>query len=267
MPYHKITQERLPDAIARQLESLILEGVLRPGEKLPPERELAQELEVSRQSLREALQKLEASNLLETRHGGGTYVRSVIASALTDPLVDLFHRHTNAAFDFIEFRYNLEGIGAYYAALRGTDMDREILATRFQAMEAAHHLEDPTEEAERDADFHIAIAEASHNVVLLHVMRGLFVLLRKGVIFNRMQLYTHKGARELLLRQHRSIYDAILAGDPEAARAAAHAHMSYVDKVLRELRLDEARTSVARRRLSRYLGEVARRGDGESPPE
>ncbi len=255
MTYDKIKQERLPDAIARQIETLILDGVLRPGERLPPERELAQQLDVSRQSLREALQKLETCGLLESRHGGGTFVKSAIASALTDPLVDLFQRHPETAFDLIEFRYALEGMGAYYAALRGTDEDREILTSRFRAMEAAHRLDDPTEEAERDADFHIAIAEASHNVVLLHVMSGLFALLRKGVLYNRMHLYSRRGARELLLRQHRALYEAILAGDPEAARTAAHAHMSHVNQVLRDLRLNEARESVARRRLSRYLAE------------
>lgn len=261
MEYPKIKQERLSDAIARQLEKLILEGVLGPGERLPPERELATELEVSRPSLREALQKLEASGLIETKHGGGTYVKNAIASAITEPLIDVFQRHPEAALDFIELRSTLEGISAYYAALRGTEEDRQILADRFRAMEEAHEVDDPREEAERDADFHIAIAEASHNIVLLHVMRGLLGLLRKDVVYNRIQLYSRQGARDLLLRQHRAVYDAIMIGDPEAARTAAHAHMAHVDKVLRERHLNEARVEVARRRLTRYLADAKRRKD------
>jgi len=113
MEYAKIKQERLADVIARQLEKLILEGVLNPGERLPPERELSRELDVSRPSLREALQKLEASGLLETRHGGGTYVRNTIAEAVTEPLIDVFQRHPEAALDFIELRGTLEGMSAY----------------------------------------------------------------------------------------------------------------------------------------------------------
>ena len=252
MTFSKVKQERLSDAIVRQLENLILEGVLRPGERLPPERELAAQLQVSRPSVREALQRLEAAGLVETRHGGGTFVRNAFAETLTDPLADLFQRHPEAAVDFVEFRYTLDGIVAYYAALRGTDADREILTQRFRAIEAVHSKDDFVEEADRDADFHIAIAEASHNVVLLHVVRSLLELLRKDVIFNRNLLYSRKDARDLLMEQHRKIYELIMSRDAEGARAAAQAHMSHVERALREDRLSEARSDVSRRRLARW---------------
>ena len=252
MTFSKVKQERLSDAIVRQLENLILEGVLRPGERLPPERELAAQLQVSRPSVREALQRLEAAGLVESRHGGGTFVRNAFAETLTDPLADLFQRHPEAAVDFVEFRYTLDGIVAYYAALRGTDADREILTQRFRAIEAVHSKDDFVEEADRDADFHIAIAEASHNVVLLHVVRSLLELLRKDVIFNRNLLYSRKDARDLLMEQHRKIYELIMSRDAEGARAAAQAHMSHVERALREDRLSEARSDVSRRRLARW---------------
>lgn len=252
MTFSKVKQERLSDAIVRQLESLILEGVLRPGERLPPERELAAQLEVSRPSVREALQRLETAGLVETRHGGGTFVRNAFADAIIDPLVDLFQRHPEAAADFVEFRYTLDGIVAYYAALRGTDADREILTQRFNAIVAVHGKEDFVEEADRDADFHVAIAEASHNVVLLHVVRSLLDLLRKDIVFNRNVLYSHKDARDLLMLQHRKIYECIMNRDAEGARAAAQAHMRHVEQALREDRLTEARSGVSRRRLARW---------------
>lgn len=252
MTFSKVKQERLSDAIVRQLESLILEGVLRPGERLPPERELAAQLEVSRPSVREALQRLEAAGLVEARHGGGTFVRNAFAETLTDPLADLFQRHPEAAVDFVEFRYTLDGIVAYYAALRGTDADREILTQRFRAIEAVHGKDDFVEEADRDADFHIAIAEASHNIVLLHVVTSLLELLRKDVIFNRNLLYSRKDARDLLMEQHRKIYEFIMNRDAEGARTAAQAHMRHVERALREDRLSEARSDVSRRRLARW---------------
>lgn len=252
MQFPKIKHERLSVAIARQLETMILEGVLAPGERLPAERDLAQELDVSRPSLREALQKLEAAGLLETRHGGGTYVKSAIAAAITDPLADILQRHPEVALDFIELRSTLDGMSAYYAAMRGTGDDRKMLAERYRAMEAAHRLDDPSEESERDADFHIALAEASHNIILLHVMRGLLDLLRKDVFFNRMQLYEREGARDVLLAQHRAIFEGVMAADPEAARRAAQEHMAHVQEFLRQRQVDHRREEVARRRWAHH---------------
>lgn len=236
MDFPKIRQERLSDTIANTLERMIVEGAFAAGERLPSERDLALNLDVSRPSLREALHKLQTRGLLETRHGGGTFVRNTLGEQLTDPLADLFQRHPQAGVDFIELRKTLDGISAYYAALRGTAEDHAAISAKFDTMVASHDLDDPAVEAERDAEFHITIAEASHNLVLLQVMRGLLDLLRKDVVFNRNLLYSRPRARDRLLAQHRAIHDAIVAGDPEAARDAAHAHMAHVEDVMRDQR-------------------------------
>ena len=133
--------------------------------------------------------------------------------------------------DFLEFRTTVDGVCAHYAALRATDADRELLTSCFEAMEEAHVTQGPTEEADIDADFHLAIAKAAHNQVLSHIMRSLFNMLRKDVFFNRMRLYSHHGSRDLLLNQHREIYEAIIAGDPERARSAAENHLGYVKEM------------------------------------
>lgn len=260
MEFAKIKPQRLSEAIARQLETMILEGVLKPGEKLPAERELAQQLAVSRPSLREALQKLDNAGLLESRQGGGTFVRNAIASTLTEPLVEVLARHPQAALDFIALRSTLEGMSAADAARRATAEDRAMLTARFQAMVTAHEAPElvGAAEDEADADFHIAIAEASHNIMLLHVMRGLLDMIRKDIVFNRAQVYAESGARQALLDQHRAIYDAIMARDPEAAQTAAQAHMAHVGRVLQSFQEDQARAEIARLRLSRY---EAGRGD------
>ena len=142
--------------------------------------------------------------------------------------------------DFLEFRTTVDGIAARYAAQRATDSDREILTTSFEAMEKAHETEDPAEESDIDANFHLAIAKAAHNQVLLHIMRSLFNLLRKDVFFNRMRLYSHHGSRDLLLNQHREIYQAIIAGDPERARSAAEKHLGYVKEAAEKMGPGEA---------------------------
>ncbi|MDW7711740.1 MAG: FCD domain-containing protein [Deferrisomatales bacterium] len=254
MAFDRVRSPKISDAIVRQLESLILEGTLKPGERLPPERDLAHRLEVSRPSLREALQKLETLGLVETRQGGGTYVGAVLAPTLTDPLVHLFQRHPETVYDLLEFRQALEGIAAYYAAIRATDADRRILERRFGAMEEAHRRADPVAEAGADAALHLSVAEAAHNVVLLHIMRGLFDLLRRGIVSSRERLYTREGVREVLLRQHRGLYEALVAGDAEAARTAAHDHLVFVEGTLREIDREEGRRLRSERRLRTLEG-------------
>lgn len=249
MAFDRVKSPKISDTIVRQLESLILEGTLKPGERLPPERELALRLDVSRPSLREALQRLETLGLVETRQGGGTYVGAVLAPTLTDPLVQLFQRHPETVYDLLEFRQALEGIAAYYAAIRATPADRQILERRFAAIEEGHRRADPVAEAEADAELHLCIAEAAHNVVLLHIMRGLFDLLRRGIVSSRERLYTKEGVREVLLRQHRELYEALLAGDAEAARVAAYDHLTFVEGTLREIDREEERRLRSERRL------------------
>lgn len=250
--YKRVKQGKISDMIAAQLEELIVQGVLVPGERLLAERELAQEMDVSRPSLRDALQKLEAKGLIESRKGGGTFVRNFLGPSLTDPLAALLEKSPNTAQDFLELRTTLDGIAAYNAALRATEVDRELLTLCFEAMQAAHSTEDPTEESDIDADFHMAIAEAAHNVVLLHIMRSLFTLLRNGMLYNRLKLYTRSGARDMLLKQHHAVYKAIMDGDPEKARNAAVGHLHYVKELTQDLGYEEARTEVSKRRLERY---------------
>ncbi|MEI2770636.1 MAG: GntR family transcriptional regulator, partial [Candidatus Competibacter sp.] len=93
MQFETINPPKVSDAIVSQIEQLILEGVLKPGERLPPERELAQELSVSRPSLREAITTLKSRGLLQSRRGGGNFVVDVVAPVLTDPLIELLKKH------------------------------------------------------------------------------------------------------------------------------------------------------------------------------
>jgi len=234
MTFQKIEPERIASAIQRQVESLILRGILRPGERLPSERDLAAQLEVSRPSLREALAKLEEEGLIETRAGAGAYVADVLGSAFAPPLVRLFSTHTEALFDYLSFRRDLEGLAAERAAKHASDTDLKVIGTIFAKMEAAHEKRSPKEEAALDADFHMAIVEASHNVVMLHMMRSMFEMLREGVFYNRQTLFGLRTTRRDLLNQHRAIHDALMARDPAAARTAVEAHIGFIEREMRD---------------------------------
>ncbi len=257
-----IRPAKLAHAIADRLEQLILEGSLRPGEKLLPERELAQRFEVSRPTLREALERLERKGLVYSGRGGATHVAPLLGEGFTAPLAAVIQGRPEAAFDYLEFRGIVEGAAAGMAALRGTAVDHELVGATFARMERAHGQEDPTEEADADADFHMAVYEASHNVVMLHIMRSLSAMLRGEVFYNRAKLYERKGVRELLLDQHRAIRDAVVAGDSKAARAAAEAHISFTRDALQEIAKADARLEVSLRRIAGSDITVAARPQG-----
>ena len=254
MPFRPVTQEKLSQAVISQIEKLILRGILRPGERLPSERELAERLSVSRPSLRDAISQLQSSGLLSTKPGAGIYVSDVLGGAFSPALIDLFARHDEAVFDYLSFRRDMEGLAAERAARLGSDTDLAVVQTVFDKMETAHTKRDAEEEAQLDAQFHMAIIEASHNVVMLHMMRSMYDLLRGGVFYNRQVMFKQKTSRSALLDQHRAINQALQARDPEAARATVEAHLSYVAAALTDQQKAERNEDIARQRLQHENG-------------
>jgi GntR family transcriptional repressor for pyruvate dehydrogenase complex len=250
MPFQRIEAEKLSHSVVRQIEQLILRGILRPGERLPSERELSERLGVSRPSLREAIAELQDRGLLATRAGAGIYVADVLGSAFSPALIRLFAAHEEAVFDYIAFRRDLESIAAARAATYGSDTDLKVIQAVFDKMEAAHSKRNPADEAELDAEFHLAIIEASHNVILLHMMRSTFDLLREGVFFNRQIMFKNRTTRDLLLEHHRAINEALQARDPEAARDAVVTHLSFVEQAFETQKKAEANEAVAQLRYA-----------------
>lgn len=250
MPFEPVSPEKLSTTVTRQVEKLILRGILRPGERLPAERDLADRLGVSRPSLREAIADLQGRGLLVTRAGAGIFVADVLGNAFSDALIRLFEAHDEAVFDYVAFRRDMEGLAAERAARLASDTDLRVIQTIFDKMEVAHQKRDPTDEAQLDAEFHLSIIEASHNVIMLHMMRSMFQLLQQGVFYNRQALFRQKVTRELLLNQHRDINTALQARDPVAARAAISEHMSFVEQTLTDQHRAERNEKIALQRLA-----------------
>ncbi len=249
MPFQKIEAEKLSSSVVKQIELLILRGILRPGERLPSERELAERLGVSRPSLREAVASLQDRGLLESKANAGIFVANVLGSGFSQSLIQLFASHDEAVFDYISFRRDLEGLAAERAARLGSDTDLEVVDRVFRKMEAAHSKRNPTEEAELDAEFHLAIIEASHNVIMLHMMRAMFEMLREGVFYNRSVMFKQRTTRDVLLEQHAAIHKALMARDAEGARAAVQAHLTYVEDSLSSQKKIERNEQIAKLRL------------------
>jgi GntR family transcriptional repressor for pyruvate dehydrogenase complex len=254
MPFEKIQPEKLSRGVVRQIEQLILRGILRPGERLPAERELAERLAVSRPSLREALSDLQARGLLESRAGAGVFVADVLGSAFSPALIKLFASHDEAVFDYLSFRRDMEGLAAERAARHGSDTDLKVIDAILKKMEAAHQKRNSNDEAELDAEFHLSIIEASHNVIMLHMMRSMYDLLKEGVFYNRQIMFKQRMTRDMLLDQHRAINDALQRRDPEGARAAVSRHLDFVERALSDQQKADRNEAVARKRLDHVSG-------------
>jgi GntR family transcriptional repressor for pyruvate dehydrogenase complex len=254
MPFKKVVPEKLSTSVVRQIEKLILRGILRAGERLPAERELSERLGVSRPSLRDAIADLQDRGLVVTRAGAGIFVADVLGSAFSPALTSLFANHDEAVFDYLSFRRDMEGLAAARAARLGSDTDLAVVQTAFDKMRTAHTKQNPKEEARLDAQFHMSIIEASHNVVMLHMMRSMYDLLKGGVFYNRQVMFKLRATRDMLLNQHRDINDALQARDPDAARAAVEAHLDFVEAALHDQRKAQQHEQIARQRLDHEIG-------------
>lgn len=250
--FQAVKVPRVSDSIVAQIEGMILEGLLKPGEKLPPERELAERLDVSRPSLREAIVVLEARGLLQSRRGGGTFVCDVTGATITDPLVSLMESHPETTFDVLELRHALEEAAAALAAQRATESDRRLIEQRHRDLEAIYDAPGQDREGEAHADmaFHLSIADASHNLALVHVMRGLMTVLENRITFNLDRIRENPKNHDEIKRQHKVLFDAVTHGDAEAARDAARKHLTFVQEALHLNTKREEREERARRRLS-----------------
>lgn len=246
------TNTRLSDQIARTLQRLIHDRQLKPGDRLPSERALAEQLGVSRPPVREAIRTLAGQGLLTTRRGGGTYLQTDLVNwpeTRIQPLAGLLQDDIHYRYDVLEARHTLESDTAWYAALRATQQDKDNIRRCLDDMLEQQAGGNAVLTARADARLHLAIAEASHNLVLVQIMRGLFDVLLSSIeksLGAMFQPDAHGTIDELTL-QHRSLVRAILEGDAERARDTIRHHLEFVQQTVRTREDDEARRRRAHR--------------------
>jgi GntR family transcriptional repressor for pyruvate dehydrogenase complex len=224
MPLQSIEPRRLYRQIAEQIRALIEGGEYSVGSRLPPERDLARQMRVSRPSVREALIALEVEGLVEVRIGSGIYVRRSTGS----PAPAAGSESGVGPFELIRARRVIEGECAALAAQHARRAQIAALEEALDRMEADAAGEAPPLEADRL--FHLRVAEATGNAALVAVVRSLWEE-RAGALFS--QLEHHFDTPRLwaaALREHRAILEAVASGEPDAARAAMHRHMDQATK-------------------------------------
>ena len=249
-PFEPIGQESVADAVVEQIESMIVDGILKEGRKLPSERELAESFCVSRPKVREALQQLEANGLVTVRHGEGTFIATLTGRAISPALLSLYTRHGDAFYDYLEYRRAQEAFAASLAAERATASDKDRLSEIIADMERCWREDDHVGSEEADIRLHTAIVDASQNTMLMHMMASVYDMTRQGVFYNRRYLRTLDGTGEALLEQHKEIAQAIISGDKETAARAATKHLNFVEQSFREGQLQMQREARAAKRKS-----------------
>ncbi|KMY86885.1 Lactate-responsive regulator LldR in Enterobacteria, GntR family [Candidatus Paraburkholderia calva] len=197
------------------------------GHWLTAERDLAEQLNVSHPSLREALIRLESDGFIRAVGRGGFVVSDVTAPLVSHPLAALLEQQPDASADVLELRHGLETLPTAYAAERATEDDLARIGKAYATLQSAV-AEKSTRIAEKDAAFHLAIADATHKIALTHVMHRLNELLRESMLTSHRLVDYDDEIEARLLAQHRAIYEAIGAHDAPRAREAASTHLDYV---------------------------------------
>jgi GntR family transcriptional repressor for pyruvate dehydrogenase complex len=214
-----IRSEHLTEHLVRQMKSSILRGVLKPGERLPPERELASLLNVSRSSLRQALKALQIMGVLEVRHGSGNYLAETAASILREAENLLVPLRGMSFGELYEARRAMEAEAAACAALRATKMDLAKLAGEIDRMRLLLH--DPRAFMRHDMAFHRHIAAASGNSFFIWLIE----LIQK-ILEQPQRTHMRNAGLGNLLVEHERIAHAIEAGDPHLARMEVLGHLT-----------------------------------------
>jgi GntR family transcriptional regulator, transcriptional repressor for pyruvate dehydrogenase complex len=221
--YKAVRTSRLYEQIVQQIEESILKGALKPGDQLPAERELAQNFGVSRTAVREAVKALREKGLVEAYSGRGTFITNGTSQAIRQSL-DFMSRigQLEGLAHLAELRQILEPEIAALAAVR---IEEQLLASMREAVATMdRNLHDPDAYIEADLDFHLALAEAAANPLVLSLLDSIVGLLRE----QRLRIFRIDGGPERGQFHHKRILAAIEVRDPEDARSAMRAHLGQV---------------------------------------
>ncbi|EEG77389.1 FadR/GntR family transcriptional regulator [Dethiobacter alkaliphilus] len=226
--FKPIKQKRVYEEVLEQIKNLVKQGVLKPGDRLISERELAEQLQVSRASIREAFSALDMMGILESKPGEGTFIRQEPLDSMIKPLALMMTLYQNNSLEVLEIRAILEAGSAALAARRVTPEGLDKIKAALDEMEQ-DVLSGAIGELP-DAAFHLAVVEAADNQVLLRLMNTVSDLIVETMRHSREKLFETPGNKLKLLQQHKEIYRAIAERDSEEAREAMRAHLRFVRK-------------------------------------
>jgi GntR family transcriptional repressor for pyruvate dehydrogenase complex len=221
-----IRRVKLYEEVAARIRDLIADGELRPGQTLPSERKLAEQFKVGRAVIREAIRQLEVSGLVESRHGGGNYIREVTVEHLVAPIASVLNGMSHLREELMDARLFFEPQIARAAAARATPEDLRLLEDVIRRQE--EHAANGRSGAEEDAEFHDLLARATHNTVVERVMEVIDNLLEDS----QARLFRSVQRSRISLEGNRRILEAVRSHDQEAAQKAMVEHLEDIARLL-----------------------------------
>jgi len=228
MKFREIIPVRLYESVIEQIMDLIKNNKLKPGDKLPPERELAEKLSISRGSLREAFRVLESRGLIKSKPGGGRYIREIRKNGHNSTENIILSLEKSSILELLEAREMFEVKVAEITAQRATPEDIKSIEEVLNKMNGEEEGLKDDKKTESDTEFHLAIAGASHNFVFVNIIKLHLDLLRD----TREKTQQIPGRREERWREHQAILQAIKEGDSKKAGEAMLKHLRNVREVL-----------------------------------
>lgn len=241
MEINPISVKRVYQMIIEQLVSMIKEGKLKAGDRLPPERTLAEMFNVSRASVREAFSAMEIIGLIEVRPGEGSFITDLNIGPFINTIAPLFVRNENMQTDLLEFRKLIEIEAVKLAASKQKaniecpgkykELDISSLEEQLNSMHKALLENDINLGAEADIQFHKAIFLLTDNIFLIKVAECIGYILESSVKFNRTKILTDSNNAKILYNQHKEIYEAIKLGNCQLAAEIMEKHLNFVTEI------------------------------------
>jgi len=230
MEFKPIKAKKIYEEIVEQIKQLMAGGELKPGDKLLPERELAERLQVSRASVREAIRALEMMGFVEIRPGDGTFVRDTNTDDIIQPLAMFLAVEKTSLLEMFAIRMIFETATARMAAEQASEEEVGEIKTALEKMIESLNVQDSEKGEEYDTAFHYAVAEATHNGLLIRLFRTITEDFSRAVSAARRQLYTDAHNPQKIIDQHRRIYEAIKNHNPDLAAQAMLEHLTYAEQ-------------------------------------
>ncbi len=229
-----IRSKRLYYEIIERIRQLIAGGELKPGDKLLPEREWAERLQVSRASVREAIRALEMLGVVEIKPGEGTFVRDTNTDEIIRPLAMFLAVEKNSLLEMFEVRRIFETATASLAAERASEEEIGQIKLFLEKMKERLNVQDSEKGEEYDTAFHYAVAEATHNGLFIKLFRTVSEEFSRSISAARRQLYHAADNPQKIIDQHTRVYEAIKSHDPARAAKSMLEHLTYAEHELRK---------------------------------
>lgn len=226
-----IKNTTVSEKVIEQIKEMLSKGTLNKGDKLPSERQMAERLQVSRTSVREALKELEIMGLIESRQGEGNFIKSNFEDILFEPFSTIFLIKESNAEEILELRKVIEKGAVTLAAQRITDEELEEIK---KVLDAAENSDSEDELAKLDVLFHYKIAQASKNFLLQSILNAVSSLIEASIKDIRKNIMVKEQHKDIIKKQHNSIYEALKNHDTETAENAMSNHLDFVNNEMKK---------------------------------